>query len=269
MRQYTHYGRQSFFGHHLSNSVTNKLILATVIVHLLKGMSSDPMAIVHLFGLSPKLVVTQFFIWQPITYMFLHADFMHLFFNLLMTWMLGNTLESVWGSRKFLKYYISCGLGGAAFSAIFSFAGPPVIGNSGAVFGLYLAYAVMFPNNYVYINFLLPVKAKYLLTFLVVAQLLLGISGKSGIAYFAHIGGMAAGLLFFKDKIKASRVWATLRRFASPDGQTPKKRKWEAQESSKIDSILDKIAAKGFENLSETEKRILENYSRKQKEDSE
>ncbi len=269
MRQYTNYNRRSFFGHHLSNSVANKLILANVIVHLLKALSSDPMAIIHFFGLSPKLVVTQFFIWQPITYMFLHADFMHLFFNMLMTWMLGNTIESVWGSRKFLKYYVACGLGGAVFSAIFNFAGPPVVGNSGAVFGLYLAYALMFPNNYVYINFLLPVKAKYLLSFLIVAQLLLGISGASGIAYFAHIGGMAAGLLFFKDKINASRVGATLRRFKSPGSQNPKKRKWESQEGAKIDSILDKIAAKGFDNLSATEKRILENYSRKQKEDSE
>lgn len=269
MRQYTNYGRGAFFGRHLTNSVANKLILANIAVHLFKALSSNPMAIIHFFGLSPKLVVTQFFIWQPITYMFLHADFTHLFFNMLMTWMLGNTIESVWGSKKFLKYYIACGLGGAVFSTFFNFSGPPVVGNSGAVFGLYLAYALMFPNNYVYINFLLPVKAKYLLSFLIVAQLVLGIFGPSGIAYFAHIGGMVAGLFFFKDKIKASRFWGTLGGLISPGGKRPKKQEFESQEGAKIDSILDKIAQKGFENLSATEKRILENYSRKQKEDSE
>jgi membrane associated rhomboid family serine protease len=269
MRQNAYFSRGSLFGHHLSNSVTNKLVIANIIVHLFKALSSNPMAIIHLFGLSPKLVVTQFFIWQPITYMFLHADFTHLFFNLFMTWMLGNTLESVWGPKKFLKYYISCGLGGAAFSAIFTFSGPPVIGNSGAVFGLYLGYALMFPNAYVYLNFLLPIKAKYLVTFLAAAQLFQGFAGGSGIAYFAHLGGMAAGLLFFKDKIRATRLGSLLRVFKSSGSQPPRQKHWEAQESAKIDSILDKIAAKGFENLSATEKRILENYSRKQKEDSE
>jgi membrane associated rhomboid family serine protease len=201
--------------------------------------------------------------------MFLHADFWHIFFNMLMTWFLGTTLESVWGPKRFLKYYISCGLGGAVFSAVFTFGGPPVIGASGAVFGLYLAYAMLFPNNYVYIYFLFPVKAKHLVTFLAVIQLVYGLSGSAGIAYFAHLGGMAAGLLFFKQEIKRTRLWARLTGWLFSYSQENKKNDWEVQESAKIDSILDKIAAKGFENLSATEKRILENYSRKQKEDSE
>jgi hypothetical protein len=143
-----------------------------------------------------------------------------------------------------------------------------VIGASAAVFGLYLAYAMMFPDNYVYIWFLFPVKAKHLVTFLAVFQLIYGIAGASGIAYFAHLGGMAAGLLFFKDRLKNTRLWIPFKRRVSTFSGG-KKKTWEAQESAKIDSILDKIAAKGYENLSATEKRILENYSRKQKEDTE
>ena len=266
MRQY-YQERRPFLGTHTSNTVTNRIIIACVIVHLFKELSSAA-AIIQWFGLSPKLVVTQFYIWQPFTYMFLHGDFWHLFFNMLMTWLFGNTLEAVWGPRRFLKYYIACGLGGALFSAIFTFDGPPIVGNSGAVFGLYLAFAMMFPNQYIYVNFLLPVKAKYLVTFLVVFQLLQGLRGASGIAYFAHLGGMAAGLLFFKNEIRNSRLGMRLRGATASYGQS-KKKEWESQEDAKIDSILDKIAAKGFDNLSATEKRILENYSRKQKEDSE
>ncbi len=255
-------------GVHASNSMVNKIIAVNIAVHLFKSFSSSPAAIIHLLGLSPKLVVTQLYVWQPLTYMFLHADFWHIFFNMLMAWFLGNTLESVWGPKKFLKYYISCGLGGAVFSAIFTFSGPPVIGASAAVFGLYLAYAMLFPNNYVFIYFLFPVKAKHLVTFLAVIQLAQGIAGPAGIAYFAHLGGMAAGLLFFKKEIKSSQLWIWVRRRMSGYGRTTK-RDFDPQESAKIDSILDKIAAKGFDNLSATEKRILENYSRKQKEDSE
>ncbi len=268
MRNQMHYERRPFWSHYASNSMVNKIIAVNVIVHIFKALSSSPLTIIHVFGLSPTLVVTQFYVWQPFTYMFLHADFMHIFFNMLMTWFLGNTLESAWGPKRFLKYYIVCGLGGAVFSAIFTFSGPPVIGASAAVFGLYLAYAMMFPNSYVYIYFLFPVKAKHLVTFLTVFQLINGIAGASGIAYFAHLGGMAAGLLFFKDRLKSTRLWVPFGRWLG-GYSGGKKRTWEAQESTKIDSILDKIAAKGYDDLSETEKRILENYSRKQKEDSE
>jgi hypothetical protein len=142
-----------------------------------------------------------------------------------------------------------------------------VIGASGAIFGLYLAYAMIFPENYIYLNFLFPVKAKHLLLFLTIMQLTLGISGSSGIAYFAHLGGMAAGLLFFRKEIAQSRWFSGVSR--NWRQYTRKKQKPpEKQESVKIDSILDKIYAKGYENLSTTEKRILENYSKKRKEDS-
>ena len=268
MRQYSTFEFRPLWRHHTSLTVVNWIILANVVVHLVKALSTSPMTFVHLFGLSPRLVVTKGFVWQPLTYMFLHADFWHIFFNMLMTWFLGNTMESVWGGRRFLKYYIACGLGGAAFSAIFTFNGPPVIGASAAVFGLYLAYAMMFPDNTIYLYFLLPIKAKYFVTFFAALQLLFGIAGGGGIAYFAHLGGMAAGLLFFRREIGTTRVW---RRFES--WYTGRRRdrniRWKTQETARIDSILEKISSKGFDDLSPTEKRILENYSRKDEEDSE
>jgi membrane associated rhomboid family serine protease len=270
MRRYGYQEYRPSWRVYTPNSMVNRIILANVIVHVAKYFAPSPMAIVYLFGLSPSAVVTKFYVWQPLTYMILHADIWHIFFNMLMTWFLGTTLESVWGPKRFLKYYIVCGLGGAAFSFIFTFNGPPVIGASAAVFGLYLAYAIMFPDNYVYINFLFPIKAKYLVTFLAAIQLLSGIVGGGSIAYFAHLGGMAAGLLFFRREIKSMRLWTRVkRRFGGSELRDRRSWSEHEQEQAKIDSILDKIREKGFENLSPTEKRILENYSRKHKEDSE
>jgi membrane associated rhomboid family serine protease len=248
--------------------MVNWIILANVAVHVLKMFAQSPTAVYQLLGLTPRLVFTKLFVWQPLTHMFLHADFTHIFFNMLMTWFLGNAIETVWGPKRFLKYYIACGLGGAVFSTIFTFNGPPIIGASGAVFGLYIAYAMIFPDSYVFVYFIAPVKAKYLVAFLAGLQLVLGIAGSAGIAYFAHLGGMAAGLLFFREEVKASRFWKRLSgsRARATGGRRDE---WMEQERAKIDSILDKIKAKGFENLSPTEKRILENYSRKQREDSE
>lgn len=269
MRRYTTYDpygrRPSPWGGYFNNRTVNQLILANVAVFFLEIILQP--GFTQILALTPRLVVQRFYFWQPFTYMFLHAGFMHLFFNMLMTWFLGTTLESVWGGQRFLKYYIACGLGGAAFSMVLSYQ-HTVIGASGAVFGLYLAYAILFPNNYVYIYFLFPVKAKYLVTFLAIFQLAQGISGPSGIAYFAHLGGMAAGLFFFRREIMNTRMWQRITHWLF-DVQRTRKEEWKSHEGVKIDSILDKIATKGYENLSTTEKRILENYSRKQKDDSE
>jgi membrane associated rhomboid family serine protease len=265
MRYDTRPNRGAQWGDYFSNNVVNKLILANVVVFLLQQIFHPYVS--NLFALTPRAVVRDFYFWQPITYMFLHGGFMHLFFNMLMTWFIGSVLESVWGSKKFLKYYLVCGLGGAVFFMVFSF-GQSVYGASAAVFGLYLAYAILFPNNYVYIYFLFPVKAKYLVTFLALFQLAQGIAGPSGIAYVAHLGGMAAGLLFFRRELMNMR-WFSRTRNRWSDYNRVRREEWEQQEGTKIDSILDKIASKGYENLTTTEKRILENYSRKQKEDSE
>jgi membrane associated rhomboid family serine protease len=265
MRYYSSHQRRPSWGSFFTRGVVNKLILANVIAFFLEFIFAPHF--IQIFALTPRDVVQKFYFWQLVTYMFLHGGFFHLFFNLLMTCFLGNTLESVWGSQKFMKYYLTCGLGGAAFFMIFNF-NSIVVGASAAVFGLYIAYGILFPNNYVYIYFLFPIRAKYFVTFIALFQLAYGISGPSGIAYFAHIGGMAAGLLFFRREIMNTRFWRRTSRWWGSYQQT-RREEWEEQETAKIDSILDKIANKGYSNLSSTEKRILENYSRKHKEDSE
>jgi membrane associated rhomboid family serine protease len=253
------------WGQSFANSVVGRLILANVVVFVLQQLFPPVFTVV--FALTPRAVVEHFYVWQLGTYMFLHGGFMHLFFNMLILFIFGSTLEMVWGGRQFIKYYLACGVGAGLFSIIFSY-NHPVVGASGAIFGLYLAYAMVFPNNYVYLYFLIPVKAKHLVAGLVVFQLAMGLSGPSGIAYFAHLGGMATGLLFFRsairDKFKlnlgAKRRWNTYQR--------ERRDRQDEHETENIDSILDKISAKGYENLSTTEKRILENYSRKRNQES-
>ncbi len=268
MSAYFYYRREQrpYWGQPLAGSMIGKLILANIVVFLLQFVFRPHFS--NLFALYPRSVVENLYVWQMVSYMFLHGGLMHLLFNMLMLWLFGSTLEAVWGSRQFLRYYIVCGLGGAVFSMIFSY-NHPVVGASGAIFGLYLAYAMMFPNNHVYLYFLVPIKAKYLVAGLALFQVALGVSGPSRIAYFAHLGGMAAGLLFFRhvlfqklrDYRYARRRWKVF--------TEDRHEKQESDDKANIDSILDKISAKGYDKLTTTEKRILENYSRKQKEDSE
>jgi membrane associated rhomboid family serine protease len=253
------------WGKPLSGGVVNKLVIANVLAFLLQFIFAAHFT--EIFALTPRAVVQKFYFWQPVTYMFLHGGFFHLFFNMLMTWMLGSTLESVWGGQRFLKYYLACGIGGAAFFMLFNF-NNIVVGASAAVFGLYLAYGILFPNNFIYIYFLFPIRAKYFVAFLALLQLAYGISGPSGVAYFAHLGGMATGLLFFRREIANMGFWRRTRSQWETRRRVQREA-FEEQEATKIDSILEKIHAKGYANLTTTEKRILENYSRKRKEDSE
>ena len=173
----------------------------------------------------------------------------------------------VWGGRRFLQYYITCGVGAGLLHMLISYHSA-VIGASGAIYAVLMAYAIMYPNQYVLLMFALPVKVKYLVLGMAVFDLLMGIQGTDGIAHFAHLGGALTGLLFFRNEIRSK-----IRISRGP------KRKWKAfmqdrrekqndYESANIDSILDKISAKGYENLTTTEKRILENYSRKRSEES-
>ncbi len=246
-----------------------KLILANAVVFLVQQVARPIMG--EFFALRPAAVISDFYLWQPVTYMFLHGDFMHLFFNMLILFFFGPPLEQMWGGATFLRYYLLCGIGGAALSMLLAF-NSAVVGASGAIFGLYLAYGVMFPNNYVYLYFLFPVKAKYLVAGLAVFQLLAGLSGPSGIAYFAHLGGMATGALFFRDHLfRSSAAWRTRRKFNSMTQDKWNKMKQERSErreedeSAVVDSILDKISAK--EKLTPTEQRILENYAKKRNEE--
>ena len=151
--------------------------------------------------------------YQFITYMFLHGGFWHLFSNMFALWMFGRTLEYELGSRRFFIYYMICGIGAALLQmGVAAITGDiyfRLVGASGAVMGLLLAFGVMHPNNEIYIMPLpFPIKAKWFVIGYAVLEIALGWSGaESGVAHFAHVGGMLWGLLLLLYWRKKGKVW--------------------------------------------------------------
>ena len=147
------------------------------------------------FGLIPLLVWKKYFLWQLFTYIFLHGGFSHIFFNLLALWMFGGELESYWGSKKFLFYFFFCGIGAGIFTVLFS--SYPVIGASGAIYGILLAYGWLFPNRPILIYFLFPIPAKYMVIIFGLIELFSSSSGTGGgIAHLTHLGGLVFGFFY-------------------------------------------------------------------------
>jgi membrane associated rhomboid family serine protease len=162
------------------------------------------------FGLVPAYVWDRFYIWQLFTYQFLHGGLFHLLFNMLALWMFGCDLERRWGSTFFLKYYFVSVLGGGLLNTLL-LPGQvaPSIGASGGVYGILLAYGLIYPNQIVYFYFLFPIKMKHFVWIIGGISLYSSItSGQSGIAHLAHLGGMAFGYLYLRG---GGGFWESLR----------------------------------------------------------
>ena len=136
----------------------------------------------------------RFRIWQLFTYMFMHANIEHIFFNMFALWMFGYVLENFWGSRRFLFYYLVCGIGAGLCNLLVPGWGITV-GASGAVYGILLAFGMTFPNERIYLYFLMPIKAKWFVIGYAAIELMEGLFRADGVAHFAHLGGMLFGLL--------------------------------------------------------------------------
>lgn len=154
-----------------------------------------------------NVIQTGFLPWQILTYGFLHGGLPHLFFNMFALWMFGAPLEATWGSRRFLRYYLICVLGAGlvqlvvATLAVRNGSLPyPTVGASGGVFGLLLAYGMLFPNHRLMLIFPpIPMKARTFVICYGLLELYLGVTGtRSGVAHFAHLGGMAFGFLLIQ-----------------------------------------------------------------------
>ncbi len=151
-------------------------------------------------GLTPYLVTHYGFVWQLATYLFLHGGFFHILFNLFALWMFGSDLERVWGSRKFLFYFFLCGIGAACFDVLVQPSSTiPIIGNSGAIYGILLAFGLLFPNRPIFLWFVIPVKAKWFVLAIGVIEFISEIGHAApGIAHLAHLGGMLVGFLYLR-----------------------------------------------------------------------
>lgn len=194
------------------------LMIANLIVFLAMNLY-DEMFIIGKFALfnvdmrELSREATLFEWWQPVTYMFLHGGFSHLFFNMFSLWMFGRTLEYEMGWKRFLTYYMVCGVGAAIAQigvaqidfanmevgsmAWYNYMGIPTVGASGAVFGLLLAFGMMHPNALISLIFPpITLKAKWFVIIYGVLELFLGVSGNmDNVAHFAHLGGMFWGWL--------------------------------------------------------------------------
>jgi len=173
-----------------------------VVMQRFFGLSLEP-----LLGLVPYRVTHGFFLWQPITYLFLHGGLFHIAFNLLVLWMFGCELERVWGRRFFLKYFFVCGTGAGVFVALLAPSSHvPTIGASGALYGVLLAYGLLFPDRRILLWFVLPIRAKHFVLFIgaVAFYSTLTLPG-SGVSHLAHLSGLLIGYVYL-------RGWGHVRR---------------------------------------------------------
>lgn len=235
-----------------------------------------------------------FQVWQLITYQFMHGGFSHILFNMFALWMFGASIEDIFGSKKFLIFYLLAGISAGLLHLFVSplLGGAPAvtIGASGAVYGVLIAYAMFFPDNLIFLYFLIPIKAKYLIGFLVVLEFLAIDSASSGVAHLAHLGGALFAFLYIMfDKNSYVPLKNLFRKsyyykpksgsniFSNPFSSSSRrerdiedadfydinKKDEEEISQAEIDAILDKISQSGYQNLTEREKKILFEASKK------
>ncbi len=167
-------------------------------------------------GLVPRAVLGGA-LWQPFTYMFLHSpgDVLHLLFNMLMLWMFGSELEGSWGSRGFLTFYLVCGLGAGLFITGLGAASAPyaaTVGASGAIYGLMMAYGIVFANRTILFMMLFPMRARtmawimFLIAFFSTVH-----AAPSGVSHVAHLGGAITGYLYLKRAWRLGDFYRELR----------------------------------------------------------
>ena len=202
------YGRSSTlaysFGPGPISLAVKWIIIANIALFVVSLVFRD---IIPILGLVPQLVIERLYLWQPITYMFLHADIFHILFNMLGIWMFGVELERMWGTRFFVKYYAITGVGAAATTLLFSllpFAFAPLmygvvtIGASGALYGILLAFALYYPNRPILMFLLFPIPAKYFVMIIGAISFLSSVDGRGGIAHAAHLGGLVVGYVYLR-----------------------------------------------------------------------
>jgi len=244
------------------------LIIANVSVYIVQMFAGKNF--LYSFGLVPYQVVRNLWLWQIFTYMFLHGGLFHLLINLFVLWMFGKPIERAWGTISFLKYYFACGLGAAIFILVTSLNSRiPAVGASGAIYGILVAFAMLYPDSIIYLYFLFPIKAKHFAILIGAIAFLGGISaGKSNIAHFGHLGGLLVGYVYlkfpvWKYRLRPGNMFAFLR---LPKISLKRRKNYKAKSDKieeRVNEILDKILLHGVDSLTAEERRIMDEYSRK------
>jgi membrane associated rhomboid family serine protease len=260
--------------------------MANVIVYFLTITILPTQLVINVLAFQPNQLGLRW--WTFLTYLFVHADFFHLLFNMLLLFFFGPALEERMRGSGFGLFYFTCGFGGAALSYIVAFfsPSPPIVGASGAVLGTALAFALNWPNAPIYIFPLpMPIKVKWLVAFLVAIDLLMVSTGaQSGTAHWAHIGGLLFAFIYVTSEERvmqrAKQVFYQQRsgqkpaasRRSEPETNREKvtagsvrraaPKKQQDDRSAAIDRVLDKISKDGIESLTTEERLLLEEESR-------
>ena len=231
--------------------------------------------------------------WRFVTYMFVHVDFWHFLFNMLMLWMFGSDVADMMGSKHFTGMYFFCGIFAAVFSLVMYWLGmtnSPIIGASGALMGIFVAYYKFFPNRMLLMFFFFPMRIKYAMWFMVAVDVFMAHSG-DGVAHLAHLGGVVGGFLYmylyergFGNTLDNARRsmgdFARKRRFKvhdggrkepesrdgvdAPRGQEPLEGEvFYMDENKRMDEILKKVNREGIQSLDESERQFLLQASEK------
>ncbi len=256
-----------------------RLIAANAVVYLLTITVFTGSWFAESFAFSPAAAATQ--PWTFVTYMFVHAGFLHVAFNMLMLFFFGPAVEEQMGGRAFIWYYLFCGLGGAVLSLVIAWFAPvaPFVGASGAVFGVSLAFALNWPDAPIFVFPLpVPIKAKWLVIMLAATDLALAVlPATDGVAHLAHLGGFLFGFLYLRGAPwvgrvpKRARTRRTRARAHSPQNGAEGGRRREPRRpiarkdetiQAEIDRVLDKISATGIESLTPEERQLLAERSR-------
>ena len=232
--------------------------------------------------------------YQFVTYMFMHGSFGHLFFNMFALWMFGNAIENAWGPKRFLFFYMVCGIGAGLTQELVQYIqlndivqnyeyvrlnnrSIPVdeylnmlttVGASGAVYGILLAFGMMWPNSRIYLYFLIPIKTKWFVLIYGLLELFSGFSSIDNVAHFAHVGGMVFGLLLILYWKNGGTAGLKMRFTKKNTGYSRPKSDWDYNkerhdEDRRTDDILDKISKGVYESLTKEEKEFLFKQSKK------
>ncbi|MBR5412259.1 MAG: rhomboid family intramembrane serine protease [Fibrobacter sp.] len=228
--------------------------------------------------------------WRFVSYMFVHVDFWHFLFNMLMLWMFGSDVADMMGSKHFTGMYFFCGIFAAVFSLVMYWIGmtnAPIIGASGALMGIFVAYYKFFPNRMLLMFFFFPMRIKYAMWFMVAVDVFMAHSG-DGVAHLAHLGGVVGGFLYMYfyergfgglgrafEKVRApkfkvhqgGRPESETRedvREESPRGKAPLEGEvFYVDENKRMDEILKKVNREGINSLNESERQFLLQASEK------
>ena len=235
-------------------------------IYILQSVSGKEDVFFRLFGLVPSTFISDLMLWQPFTYLFFHAPFYssvgisHILLNMLGLWVFGRELEQAWGKTKFLRYYFTTGIGSGLITYFFQISSDnPVIGASGAVYGILLAYGISYPNRMLYIWGLIPVRSMWLVIIMGSIAFFGLLGNADGISHVTHISGMLIGYVLLKKKWRWRDIWFAIRKktieFQVQRYEEKSIKKKMLQKD--IDVILEKIQKVGFIGLSNKEKSKL------------